>query len=675
MPRDLVIGNGSVLVNFDADYLLRDFYYPHVGLYNHVGGSKCYFGIWVDGQFSWIKDQEWRKDLRYERSSLVTDVRLKNERLELELRCSDCVDFHRPVYLRRVEVRNLVARPRMVRLFFHQDLSIYSDVIGNTAYFDAETRALIHYKRKMWFWVDVEREGRFGWDAIAIGESGVNGREGTWRDAEDGELGWNLVSQGSVDSTGGVSFGLAPGATEVIHYWMSIDEDYAALRLHNKSLRELGPASLIERTRHYWRYWVMAGVGGEADLSQELHELYLRSLLIIRTQVDNGGAIIAANDTDNLHFNRDVYSYMWPRDGALVADALGQAGFGTLAQRFFEFCARSIRPEGFMAHKYGPDGSEGSSWHPWSTQAGEVQLPIQEDETALVLWALEREFRRIRDVELIKPLYAALIKRAANFLCSFRDPHTGLPLPSYDLWEERHGIHAWTVGAVWAGLMAAAAFAQGFGDDGLASKFSETADEMKAAAQRYLLDEADGRFVRRVIPDRHGGYEKDMVLDASIVGLYYFGMFPADDPHIVKTMERLRDRLWVRTEVGGMARYENDYFHQVSSDIANVPGNPWFICTMWLAQWYVARAEQPMDLQPAKEILEWVGRRALPSGTLAEQVSPYTNAPLSVSPLTWSHATFVALYREYLDKYRELYGEQSASRELTRRQRGGAPPL
>jgi glucoamylase len=35
---------------------------------------------------------------------------------------------------------------------------------------------------------------------------------------------------------------------------------------------------------------------------------------------------------------------------------------------------------------------------------------------------------------------------------------------------------------------------------------------------------------------------------------------------------------------------------------------------------------------------------------MAEQVHPYTNAPLSVSPLTWSHATLVATVQEYLAK-------------------------
>ena len=39
---------------------------------------------------------------------------------------------------------------------------------------------------------------------------------------------------------------------------------------------------------------------------------------------------------------------------------------------------------------------------------------------------------------------------------------------------------------------------------------------------------------------------------------------------------------------------------------------------------------------------------------LAEQVHPYTKQPLSVSPLTWSHATFVATVLDYLAKETQL---------------------
>ena len=144
-----------------------------------------------------------------------------------------------------------------------------------------------------------------------------------------------------------------------------------------------------------------------------------------------------------------------------------------------------------------------------------------------------------------------------------------------------------------------------------------------------------------------GEWEVDPTIDASLFGLWYFGMFAADHVKISATMQAVRDRLWVRTEVGGMARYERDSYQLVSPDVQNVPGNPWSICTLWLAQWYIATAQTAADLQPALQLLEWAAAHALPSGVMAEQVNPHTGAPLSVSPLTWSHATLVTAVSEY----------------------------
>jgi GH15 family glucan-1,4-alpha-glucosidase len=125
-------------------------------------------------------------------------------------------------------------------------------------------------------------------------------------------------------------------------------------------------------------------------------------------------------------------------------------------------------------------------------------------------------------------------------------------------------------------------------------------------------------------------------------------MYSPSDPKIVSTMNSIRSRLWVNTEVGGVARYENDGYHQVSQDIENVPGNPWFIPTLWVAEWQARSAKSEAELEKSLALLEWVVRHALTSGVLAEQLHPYTGEPLSVSPLTWSHAAFVNAVLAYL---------------------------
>ena len=140
------------------------------------------------------------------------------------------------------------------------------------------------------------------------------------------------------------------------------------------------------------------------------------------------------------------------------------------------------------------------------------------------------------------------------------------------------------------------------------------------------------------------------MIDASLYAIYKFHLFEADDPRVVSTMNAVEQKLWVKTRVGGVARYENDYYHRISNDIAAVPGNPWFICTLWLADYFISRAKTIAELKGALPIFEWTAGHALESGVLAEQVNPYTNEPLSVSPLTWSHATVVSTAIKYLEK-------------------------
>jgi GH15 family glucan-1,4-alpha-glucosidase len=237
-------------------------------------------------------------------------------------------------------------------------------------------------------------------------------------------------------------------------------------------------------------------------------------------------------------------------------------------------------------------------------------------------------------------------------MATYREPRTKLPAPSFDLWEERRGIHAFTTAAVWAGLTAARNFAVAFGQHELAKRYAVAAQEIRDAALVHLWDADRGRFVRtvNVLPD--GTIVKDATIDISLAGIFLFGLLPATDDRVRSTMRAIEDRLSVKTPVGGIARYENDYYFQVSSDIASVPGNPWFVATLWLAEHLIAIAEKLEDLDRPRAYLDWCARRALPSGILSEQVHPYTGEPLSVSPLTWSHAAFVSAVQHYARRSR-----------------------
>ncbi|MGH9821477.1 MAG: glycoside hydrolase family 15 protein, partial [Pyrinomonadaceae bacterium] len=78
------------------------------------------------------------------------------------------------------------------------------------------------------------------------------------------------------------------------------------------------------------------------------------------------------------------------------------------------------------------------------------------------------------------------------------------------------------------------------------------------------------------------------------------------------------------------------------------------ICTLWLAEYYIAAAKTKSDLERPLTIMTWVVRSALPSGVLAEQIDPGSGEPMSVSPLTWSHSTFIATVKNYLKAVAKL---------------------
>ena len=653
MPRDIPVGNGDLLITFDDQYRVRDLYYPQVGRHNHTDGHVQRFGVWADGKFAWIEDAGWQRSLRYKADTLITEVRLVHEKLGLEIVSNDAVDFHEPVYFRRCSVRDLMGKPRDVRLFFHIDFSINGSAVGDTANYDPSTSAVVLYKDDSYFLVNAADQHKIGIDHWAIGTKRIGGAEGTWRDAEDGQLGRNAISQGSVDATVGFNLLIPAYGESSVTSWIACGHSYEDVKQLNARIWDKGPERMLGRTEAYWRLWCRKEPFDATSIPEPLGDLFYRSQLVLRTQIDNGGAIIAANDSDITHFAGDHYSYCWMRDGALVAQALILSGQSELSRQFFRFAGECICEDGYFLHKFTPRGDLASSWHPWMIE-GQKILPIQQDETALVLWALRQHFNVFRDVEFVKPLYSKLIAHPAEWMLEYRD-HNGLPHASWDLWEERRGVHTFTVAATIGALHAAADFAEDFGERDRAAAFREGAERMKGALRRHMWSDERRCFARMAVPLEDGSYRLDMTRDSANFALWAFGGFEADDPMIIDEMNGLRDRLWVKTNVGGCARYERDYYHQVESEkVEDVPGNPWVICTLWQAQWQIAKAKTIEELRTALPLLEWCVKRSLPSGVMAEQFDPYTAAPISVSPLTWSHATYVVACVQYLNKLDEL---------------------
>jgi glucoamylase len=653
MARNLILGNNSMLVSFDRHGQVRDLYFPYIGLENHIAPDSLHrIGVFVDGAIHWLTDKGWKIEHTCNDEALIGKVRAVNTSINVSVTFTDVVYNEKNIFIRNITIENQADKRREIKLYFCHEFNLGESVRADTAYFDPRSRTIIHYKGRRTIIINAfTTEGQFS--EYTVGEFRSHNKDGSYRNAEIGKLAQNTIEHGKVDSAIALSFTLDAETSGNGYYWLCIAEQIHEVHALNQYVLEKNPAYLTNTARNYWTAWVNRYNFSFYALSPEVVSLFKKSLLFVRAAVDKGGAILASVDASLLHAGKDTYSYMWPRDGAICAMALDRAGDPQVAKGFFQFCADVISKEGYLMHKFLPDRSLGSSWHPW-VRGSEVTLPIQEDETALTLIALLRHYEYSRDLDFIEKIYNSFIKKAADFMCLYRNKATGLPLESYDLWEEKYGVHTFTVATVYGALQAAARFSEILGKETSRVRYTTVAEEIKEALLEYLYDKDKEYFVKMVTlgSDAKGIESADDTVDvSSISGIIKYGVLPIDDERVRFSLAKTEKTLRTKSEIQGVVRYENDIYYR---DEDGTESNPWIIATLWMTQALIMSAKDEDDLMKVRQDLDLVASYALETGVLPEQLDPHTGEPLSATPLTWSHAEFVLTVIQYLDKLEEF---------------------
>jgi glucoamylase len=650
MPKSLVLGNGNMLISLDMRAQVKDFYFPYVGLENQAGSLFTHrIGVFVEDQFAWFDDESWEIHINYQENTLVSDIQAINNELQVRVDFNDVIYNEKNIFIRKATVHNLADRPRQIKLFFHQQFEIFESYIGDSGYFDPIKNVVVHYKGKRVIMINATC-GKESFDDYSVGNFGIDGKQGTYVDAEDGMLMKSPVEHGRVDSVIGMTVNVLPRGEAEIFYWAVAGKSLNEAHELNLYVLEKGPAYLIGTTRDFWRAWVNRDQYHFKTLDDSVVRLFKKSMLIMRTHVDNRGAIIASGDTDVLYQGKDTYAYVWPRDAALIAMSLNKINDPPIVKKFFEFCNEAISWEGYFWHRYKSDGSLGSSWHAW-IRNGKPELPIQEDETAMIIIAIWQYYNLTKDIEFIEQVYNSLIKKAAEFMVVHRDDSTGLPKPSFDLWEQSFGIHTYTAATVYAALTAAGKFAAILGKTDAENRYNSAAKGIQEAIMEYLYNTNDGYFYKSVTVENKMALADTQLDVSSAYGVMRYGVLPASDERLQKAWQKTETELEVGLNTGGLVRLKNDPYYQAVKDSI---GNPWFVTTLWKAQYYLAIAKTEADLQPIKQILAWVVKYALPSGVLSEQINPETGEVISVAPLIWSHSEFVTTVLNYVEKLEEL---------------------
>lgn len=636
MARPIVLSNGELHVGINKYGLVHDFYYPYVGLENHSAGKSLRhkIGVWVDGRLSWLDDDtNWKIRFNYPHHALVGHTIARNEELSVLLEFDDFVDSHMSAFLRNIHVVNLSDQERDIRLFMYQPFAI-GDSRSNTdtVQYLPENEAILHYRGRRAFVVSgwtADDEQRF--DQYSMGLFGIEDHEGSFRDADDGELSFCNVEHGRVDSILRFSLHLQPFSSGRVHYWIAAGTSKReALYIHQQIKKE-GLVKRLHQTGDWWQEWLKPTLSAASKLPIRHQELFVRSAMIIKSQIDKRGAIIASTDTTMLNYSRDAYAYSWPRDGAYVMWPLIRMGYVDEPRRFFEFCRRGLHEKGYMMHKYRADGALGSSWHPY-VRDGEYAPPIQEDETALVLFVFAQFYQMHDDTKLLHEFYESMVKPMASFLASYIDDTTGLPKPTYDLWEEVFLTTTYTVSTVYAALLAAAELAEASGDANNAVAWRSAADDIHAAAQKHLYNPERKALYKGIIV-KDGRIIRDETIDlSSFFGAFIFGLFSLESDELESAYATIIE---IFGDSPGKPRYENDMYRRTDE---TAPPNWWFITSLWLAQYKIELDET----DAAEAIIQWVEQHASKTGIMSEQINPLDDTRVSVEPLTWSHAEYLS---------------------------------
>src|SRR3989344_7676067 len=107
MPKSLILSNGSLVVSHDKNGLIRDFYFPHVGLDNNSGNNCTHkIGVFVDGNFSWLDDGTWKTKVEMQETSLAGTVTAQSEQLGITITMHDIVYNEKDVFVRKVLIHN-----------------------------------------------------------------------------------------------------------------------------------------------------------------------------------------------------------------------------------------------------------------------------------------------------------------------------------------------------------------------------------------------------------------------------------------------------------------------------------------------------------------------------------------------------------------------------------------
>jgi glucoamylase len=647
IKSEVQLGNGTLLATFDPWAEIDQVFAPNIdALQSRLGAfqtSVLIPGVGEHGfhapQLLRLRPESFDIRLRLMPGSQVLQAEYQHRTLRLFLRRTWGLHPTEPVLLDRWKV---VEGPP-VGLLHESTPWMGNSTSAHCSLYHPSFNGLVHHRGRRWLGIMVRGETQWvrvghlsDHDRYRLGngervEAPIGANDLTGFPAGKVRQGWDQVVQGPA-TWGALAVGPA--------------ESFEMVVICAESERNLG--RLLQLVTHIPtpRYFELVESRVESRLAPALpllekienasvRALCERSIDVLHALQDAGtGALMAAAEVDPHSSVSGGYGYSWPRDGAYLANALGAWNFRERVDHYFRFLVETQDGSGAWWQRYLATGHAGPSW-------GRIQI----DEPATVIVAAYNSYRRSGDLFWLEKLWPTL-KKGLEFLEEFHSDEHPLGLPSHDLWEERMGVHAYSLGAVGSAFLCGAYLARELSEPAVQKRYHALSRRLYGLLEEHFLPK-NGPIRRAFIVTsddyfrsgdiQQGGGYFDEAVDCSLLGLVNpFGMLGKRDEVARRIVRNVRDRLWSRP-VGGVLRYERDTYRG---------GNPWILCTLWLASVELEFG----NIAEARECFQWVMTKTTPLGMLAEQIHRESGQPFWVIPLGWSHAMYLLFVREVLDR-------------------------
>lgn len=565
MAKRLTFSNGQLQVNLGPHGLVEGLYFPYIGLEDHVPGLTHRIGVWVDGRISWLNGDDWTHRARLSHAGPVGHTVMVNDSLGVLLEFEDFVQAESSAFIRNIHIVNIKPYQRQVRLFLHQAFDIGSNLLPDTAQYLPEQSAVLHYGGRRAFVAGGATDVGQPLDQHTVGLFG-SGRDGTWRDAEDGELHLSDVESGRTDST--IRFSLTIGglSSRRVYYWLAVGESIDQAISLASGIKSQGVYRRLDMSLRWWKKWLHSGVKAAERLPSRYHQGFNGSLLKVKSMIDQSGALLSADDDGQLLCLPHVASYAtWP---------LMRLGYRDEALRFFEFIRQVMTDDGYLLSNYLADGAVGPTKLPYLDR----YAPIQSSQTALVLFVFSQFHALNRQSKLLTDYYSAMVEPMANFLSNFTD-ESGLPQPSYDPSSKSLELNSYTAAITHGALVSAAELADKMKDADSAVRWRSAAEDMHRSAMDVF---AKGAIIYRTKDDTRPTI-------ASLYGAFMFGLMDIDDHRLTETARRLEESL---------LREDGLFSDSVNLDRLDCVGS------LWMAQYYMEAGKGAKAEKIITQILE-----------------------------------------------------------------------